>query len=61
MSICVDAASWQFYKSGVLKNCGTSLDHCVQIVGYKKADGVDAWVVRNSWGTSWGLEGNPFL
>jgi len=59
LSICVDASSWQNYAGGVLKkNCGTSLDHCVQLVGW----GVDApstpyWIVRNSWNTDWGIKG----
>jgi len=60
-SICVDASSWQFYNGGVLKTCGTELDHCVQLVGYATIDGVDAWVVRNSWGTSWGVAGYIYL
>jgi len=58
LSICVDAASWQFYKSGVItKNCGQQLDHCVQVVGYNAEGSVPYWIVRNSWGTDWGLEG----
>merc|ERR1712125_4305 len=39
LSICVDASSWQFYQGGVLKNCGTQIDHCVQITGYGVTDG----------------------
>ena len=36
MSICVDAEPWQTYRSGIIskKTCGTSLDHCVHLVGY---------------------------
>ena len=36
LSICVDAESWQTYKSGLVgpKTCKTQLDHCVQVVGY---------------------------
>jgi len=61
LSICVDASSWQFYNGGVLKTCGKQLDHCVQIVGYTKSDGVEAWIVRNSWGESWGIKGYILL
>jgi len=59
LSICVDASSWQFYSSGVMtpSQCGTSLDHCVQIVGYDTSVNPPYWNVRNSWGTDWGLSG----
>jgi len=62
LSVCVDAASWQDYKSGVLTwtECAwiNLLDHCVQLVGYNTdATGGDYWIVRNSWGTDWGLDG----
>lgn len=57
-SICVDASSWQTYRSGIVtKNCGTRLDHCVQLVGYNTSNGIDYWVVRNSWGKFWGEAG----
>jgi len=56
MSVCVDAETWQTYSSGVVgASCGTSLDHCVQAVGYNAEEGY--WIVRNSWGTSWGQNG----
>jgi cathepsin L len=55
VSICVDASNWSLYKSGVFSNCGsTNLNHAVTLVGYQ-TDGV--WIVRNSWGTSWGETG----
>jgi len=58
ISICVDAASWQFYFGGVISHlCGNNLDHCVQITGYATDDGIFGkkpyWIIRNSWGQSW--------
>jgi len=58
LSICIDASSWQNYKSGILQKCGKQLDHCVQIAGFDTASGaVPAWKVRNSWNTDWGEKG----
>lgn len=54
--ICIEANSlvFQFYKSGVIKSlCGQILDHCVLAVGYDS----DSWLVKNSWGADWGLDG----
>ena len=50
---------FQFYDSGILntKNCGTDLDHAVTAVGYGTDNGQDYFLVRNSWGTSWGEKG----
>jgi len=60
-SICVDASSWQYYNGGVLSTCGQSIDHCVHLVGYGTIDGTMAWIVRNSWGVSWGVSGYIYL
>jgi len=55
LSICVDANKWQTYKGGIMTNCPTHLDHCVQAVGINTKDGY--WKVRNSWNTDWGEDG----
>jgi cathepsin L len=48
-----------FYKSGVITTpvCGDNPDHGVLIVGYGTEDGIDYWLVKNSWGTDWGDNG----
>merc|ERR1739848_777464 len=33
----------------------SALDHCVQLVGYNKAQ--NYWKVRNSWASDWGEDG----
>lgn len=52
---------FQFYTSGVLNSskCGTNLDHGVLAVGfgYDDAASTSYYLVKNSWGTSWGDEG----
>jgi C1A family cysteine protease len=60
VSVAVDASSkeWQMYKKGIImKRCGTSLDHGVLVVGYGTEGRTDYWIVKNSWGTSWGEQG----
>jgi len=55
VSICIDASNWSAYKSGVFSNCGiTNLNHAVLAVGY---DDAGNWLVKNSWGTTWGVSG----
>ena len=60
VAITVDASAWSMYESGIFDSCNTSsptLDHGVQLVGYDSDDGTDFWIVRNSWGPEWGIEG----
>lgn len=61
VSVLVDAggADWQSYGGGVVtdKNCGTSLDHAVLAVGFNMGNNPPYWLIKNSWGTSWGEAG----
>eukprot|EP00931_Biecheleriopsis_adriatica_P043438 TRINITY_DN2483_c0_g1_i1.p1 TRINITY_DN2483_c0_g1~~TRINITY_DN2483_c0_g1_i1.p1 ORF type:complete len:469 (+),score=126.41 TRINITY_DN2483_c0_g1_i1:65-1471(+) len=58
VAIEADQMAFQLYKTGVLsKTCGTKLDHGVLVVGYGTEGGTDYWLVKNSWGPSWGLQG----
>ena len=59
ISICLDASTWSSYVSGIITTCGLNVDHCVQAVGLNMAEGY--WIVRNSWGTEWGVDGFIFL
>lgn len=63
LSICADANSWQYYQGGVLMSadCGSQIDHCIQLVGYKTSAPTPYWIVRNSWGTDWGENGYIYL
>jgi len=54
VSICVDATNWSLYKSGVFNNCKNALNHAVLLVGYEDNG---TWIVKNSWGTTWGENG----
>ncbi len=58
VSVAIDASQpiFQNYVSGIITSttCGTSIDHAVVAVGYGTSGGQAYFIVRNSWGTTWG-------
>ena len=58
IGIQANEPTFQLYKSGVFTGaCGSSLDHAVALVGYGSQNGLDYYILRNSWGQSWGQSG----
>ena len=59
IAIEADTKYFQSYSSGILTStsCGTNLDHGVLIVGYGTENSQKYWLVKNSWGTTWGDNG----
>lgn len=53
ISVAVDASNWSFYSSGVFSNCSDGLNHGVLLAGYTSS----YWLIKNSWGSSWGESG----
>jgi len=56
------------YSSGVLmqSDCPcyagpSSINHAVTLVGYGVSNGINYWLIRNSWGAGWGMNGNVML
>ena len=68
-SVAASSPLFLFYRGGVIESeeCGTKVDSAVTIVGYGHDMEVDEelgsalrreyWIIKNSWGTSWGDHG----
>lgn len=49
-----------FFRSGIYQTfapCGFSKNHAVLVVGYNLEDEIPHYIIKNSYGTSWGDEG----
>ena len=61
----IDSKSYNFelYKKGILKksDCGREIDHAVTVVGFGVEHGTRYWIVKNSWGENWGIDGYFYI
>jgi len=59
VTVEADRLAFQRYTGGVLNSsaCGTNLDHAITAVGWGTSGSQDYYIVRNSWGSSWGVGG----
>jgi C1A family cysteine protease len=62
LAIALNADPLQFYNGGIIdddaEDCDPQgLNHGVTLIGYGVEKGVNYWIVKNSWGNSWGEKG----
>ncbi|KAJ8935491.1 hypothetical protein NQ314_012783 [Rhamnusium bicolor] len=59
VAVAVNAQKWQHYAGGIFddSSCSQSIDHGVLAVGYATSGSTPYWLIKNSWGTSWGEKG----
>ena len=70
ITVAAGTGNWENYSSGVYNDCKTAAqpDHMINIVGWDNEGatfdakgnlppGTGVWILRNSWGTSWGEKG----
>ena len=49
------------FSDSTCKKDYKNLNHEMVIVGYGALNNVPYWIVRNTWGTSWGQSGYVFI
>ena len=62
LAVNVDASNFNSYEKGIFDGCdytkNIDINHVVVLVGYgTDENGIDYWIIRNSWTTNWGENG----
>ncbi|XP_050224496.1 ervatamin-B-like [Mercurialis annua] len=60
--ICASDTTFQFYSKGFFTGpCCKGTNHAVLIVAYGTENETDYWIIKNSWGKRWGINGYMFM
>jgi len=59
LAVVTNGGSWAFqnYAGGLFNAACYNIDHAVVLAGYGVSGTTQYWLVRNSWGTTWGEQG----
>ncbi|CAH1110214.1 unnamed protein product [Psylliodes chrysocephalus] len=61
ISVTILADTLKLYAGGIYDDAeacsGIYVNHGVVVIGYGTEEGIDYWLIKNSWGTSWGESG----
>lgn len=57
VSVQAESGGFMYYGGGIFNGVCGQADHAVVAVGWGSASGVDFWIIRNSWGSTWGEQG----
>jgi len=59
LSVVTNGGSWAFqnYAGGLFNAACYNIDHAVILAGYGVSGTTQYWLVRNSWGSTWGEQG----
>lgn len=62
IAVAVDATSWQLYEGGVMTDCTfQAVNHGTLVVGYNNDASPPYWILKNTWGAEWGMNGYIYL
>lgn len=60
VAVAAGNSVFQGYTGGIITEadgCPTAIDHAILAVGYGTEGGIDYYIVKNSWSSSWGEDG----
>jgi len=64
VDVCAASSDWSNYTGGIYTGNGIVFDHCVVLVGWCDSTSVSGggyWILRNSWGAEWGIDGYMYI